>query len=220
MNLLNSLKSAIFEEETPKETHDVKPVTQPQSAAPSYFPPSSYVPPSIQPHSSGKMKQTLVDELNKALVGSPYLQFQKMNSGMKSKIADASTRCVAVGIALEAQNVAKQQILSEANKAKDFLLNEGGLFLNDVNTNIAGIDTQLKEKTENILSSIDANQQTIKKLSDEITELQKEKSTCEIKASQDKSQLEVSKIEFNASLNEILQEVNADINDITKYLGV
>lgn len=227
MSFFDKVKGALFEEVTDMETSEkkvvsnvnIQNVTTLQENKTFTTVVNSTVNNLVQPVSTGKIKQALSSELVKTLAGSPYLQFQKINSGMKTRVADASTRCVAAGAALDAQGITKVKILDGARDALTFLNGEALSFQNDITSSITGLDHQLKNKTETILASIDEKQQKIKILSEEIANLQKDKSNFEIKVGQDKSQLEVSKIEFNASVNELLQEINADINDITLYLG-
>lgn len=209
MGLLDSLKSAIFEEngevQEAKPAHSIQKTAQPIQ--------------SISITSDGKIKQKLADELLKNMVDSPYLQYQRMNNSMKVKIADIATRCTAMGIALEGQGITKSKILEGARNAIAFLENESKLFQTTVASSLDSLQQQLSNKSISIENSVEEKRKMITQLSDEISNLQKEKTEFEIKVSQDKGKLETSKVEFNASFNLITQEITKDISDITTYLG-
>lgn len=211
-----SLKGAIFEDETPVETK-IAVAAIPKASPPSYVSASVEGAQKISPQ---KMKQALLDELAKNIVGSPYAQFQKISAQMKTKIADTSTRCMATGAAMEAQNIHKADILLSAKNAVTFLTNESVNFQNEVSNNILSIESQFNAKSASITSSLEQKQNQIKALSEEISQLQKDRSSLEVETAAAKTKFEVSKIEFTGSLDSILQEVNTDINDITNFIGV
>jgi multidrug efflux pump subunit AcrA (membrane-fusion protein) len=213
MSLLKTLKGAIFEEEIVAE----KPT---QAPAPKIAPvptSSQTFTPSISPK---RMRQTLLDELAKSIAGTPYHHYQKINASMKQKIADTATRCMAIGASLEATNISKQDVLKGAKDAVAFLNSEAASFEAEVVNSIGLLDQQFTAKTEAIAQALEQKQNQIKTLSEEISALQKDKSTLEVEVAAEKTKYEVSKIEFTGSLDSILQEINADINDISIHLGV
>lgn len=223
MSIKNSLKGFFFEDEpvaSEGTTTQQKPVSIPKPIPNTAYAGATSVQPTTSASSNGKMKERLEVELSKHLTNSPYSQYQKMNISMKSKITDVSTRCIALGVALEGQGITKQKLVEGTNAAVAFLNTEASNFLAAVSDTSSNWDKQLKAKTDSVLAAIDEKQKAIAKLTEEITSLQREKTEFEIKVSQEKGQLETSKVEFSASFNEIMQEVNKDINDITTYLGV
>lgn len=227
MNMLDKFKSAIFEEDvapTPTAPAGRLPTrallqqqapTTPYTVAAPLSTPNGTVP-AVPKH----MKQTLLDELAKNIVGSPYLQFQKINTSMKLKIGDTATRCMAIGASLDAQGITKQSLLDGANQAKQFLTQEATNFQADVNSNINNLEQQYQTKIAQIATTLEQKQNQIKALSDDISALQKEKSSLDLDVQANKTKFEVSKIEFTGALDSVLQEISTDINDITVYLGV
>lgn len=217
MSLFDTIKNALVEEDAPHVTPVDKKVETKKSPATITIPATN---PTQTTMTSGKMKDILLSGLASSLAGSPYLNFQNMNNKMKLKIADTSTRLSAISASMEVQGITKQAILDGANNAVAFLNNESNTFQSELESNLQRLEQGYKNKTDNISSLLEQKQNQIKVLSEEISNLQKEKSTTDIQAQEEKTQLEVSRIEFSGSLNSIVQEIRNDINDINLNLGV
>lgn len=223
MNILGKAKGFLFEGEDDdvpsapvqkSPTVPLKPATV-QSVVVN----TAYVAASAAPAGGGHFKDALAREVTNNFVNTPYSLFQKMNNGMKPKIADSSARLMAIGTSMEIQGITKQVILDDANKVIAFLNNEANSFNNDLNSSVTEIDTKLKSRSEAIAQSVQQKQDQIKSLQDDILNLQKEKSELEISSGEAKTKLEMSRVEFSGALNALNQEINNDINDITRYIG-
>jgi len=219
MGLFDTIKNALVEDDAPHVTPVAKKVETNYAPTPQTTQ-KTYSSPAQTPLSSGKMKDILLNGLTSNLSGSPYLNFQNMNNKMKLKIADTSTRLSAISASMEVQGITKQAILDGANNAVAFLNNESSTFQSELELNIQRLEQEYKNKTDNISSLLEQKQNQIKVLSEEISSLQKDKSTTDIQTQEEKTHLEVSRIEFSGSLNSIIQEIRNDINDININLGV
>lgn len=215
--MFNKLKGVFFEEgdETPPPTPKTK---ADLPATPAFLSSTPSVGPSVVAHvTSGRFKDKLVAEVQAKFQGQPYMQFQKIATGMKAAIADVGTRTVATVASLTAQGTGKDKILASANDALLFLSSEGQNFHNEISNDIANLDAAHTEKSQKISMDLEAKQAQIKTLSEEISALQIEKSQAEVKLIEEKTKLQVTKAEFEGCLNSLVQEINSDVSDVTRY---
>jgi hypothetical protein len=169
---------------------------------------------------SGKIKEKLVNKLQDKVKGTAYAQFQLINSAMKTKIADPSTRLIAAGASLGAQNVTKQAILEGANNALSFLESEAQGFAATIANDIQNLDRELSTKKEAIEASIKQKNADIVRISEEMAKLQQDKSQLEIDIAASKNKLELVKAEFGVAHGTLTQEIQSEVRDINQYMGV
>lgn len=215
--MLKGLKNVFFEE-IEEEIKETKPVAKTAPVKPQTPTAPAFITRTTSNTSSGtgKIKDLLVDQLNAQLLNSPYLQFQKMNSTMRVKVADSTTRLAAIAASMEVQGFTKEKILEGARNAIAFLEQEAHTFANDIASSIQQTEQDYTNKVGQIDQLLVQKQDAIKTLSDEILNLQKEKSSLGIENQQQKSKLEVDKIEFNSSMTALQQEINNDITDLSR----
>lgn len=214
--MLGKVKGFFFEEsESPPPT----PKTQAQLPVAPVFTSTGAI---AQPHVpvNGKIKENLSDALQKKIAGTAYGQFQKISSGMKTRIVDSSTRCIATGASLEAQGITKDKILTSAQEALGFLNTELEVFSQETVQDLTTADQQFQSKSVEISTAVQQKQDQIRALQDEISDLQKQKATLDITTAEKKSHLEVDKINFQNAVSVLSQEINNDISDITRFMGV
>jgi hypothetical protein len=104
MGLFDTIKNALVEDDAPHVTPVAKKVETNYAPTPQTTQ-KTYSSPAQTPLSSGKMKDILLNGLTSNLSGSPYINFQNMNSKMKPKIADTSTRLAAISASMEVQGI-------------------------------------------------------------------------------------------------------------------
>jgi hypothetical protein len=182
-----------------------------------YVSPSTYLTP-VSTGANVHIKEKITTEVAAKFATSPYLQFQKVSNGMRSKINDVPTRFLASGSALEVQGITKQAILDGTNSILVFLNTEGAEFESSTAIDLKNLENDFQSKVQKISVGLQTKQEQIKALTEEISAQQIEKSTLEVALTAAKTKIEIDKIEFNGALTAIMHELNTDISDINKYL--
>jgi len=171
------------------------------------------------PKPVSKTKQILIDVLedegNKKI---GYNQYKKSLIALKSIIPDEKTRFASAFIASASLGLTKENLLFTLEDSKKVLEKEKIRFDGNITSDL---DEELKNNQNQVISlqdNIAKKTEELKKLTEEIAELQKNKKEAEDYIVAKQNKVEKLKEDFNYSYNELNNELDSDLSKIRTYL--
>lgn len=147
-----------------------------------------------------------------------YVKYKKSLDAMKAIIPDEKTRFVSSYLTAKTLGLSKEKLLNTAEKSIRTLEKELAKFDEMVATSLKDTVGSGQDKVKAISDLITQRTLDLQKLTEEITNLQKQKTDMEIQISKDQSKIDSLKREFSLSYNEITNDIESDIGKISAYL--
>lgn len=214
----NFLKNLFIQDE-PEQATSTQPQTQVTSVP---------TPPTVQsvetnstPVDTSKTKALLRDALEQESSKEfDYLKYKKSLDAMKDLIPDEKTRFISSYITAKTLGLSKEKLINTAEKSLKTLEKELNKFEEMVASSLKETVGSGQDRIKAVGDLITQKAVDLQRISEEITNLQKQKTDMEFQISKDQNKIDSLKREFTLSYNEITNDIKSDIGKIAAYLEV
>lgn len=158
----------------------------------------------------------LMDEAN--LPGPDYFEFCKMMEALEAAVPDEKARYAAVFASLATQGLSKEKLINTAAKYKMVIQDDKTKFEQAVNEKLKGDVESRKGEVSNLQNKIVQNTETIKKLTQEITDAQTKIQSLGSEITEKESKIKSNIDGYTLASNAMLNKINIDIQKIESLL--
>lgn len=226
--IFKNIKGLFIEEvEAPKIRKTSKETTQPvkkekiQNTAPKTTVQRPTIPSS---NAKGQATQKFLDILFKAmeannLEGLDYLEFKQSLQSLSKMPMDEETQFKSAFAMASSMGVTPDKLITTAKHYIDVLTKEEQKFETALQQQIDGRIGQQKQELAAMDKSIKEKSEQIKKLTQQITEIQQKAEKTRTAMNQASEKINVTKSNFVASYNQVRGQIEKDISKMKQYLG-
>jgi len=154
----------------------------------------------------------LMDETN--LPGPDYYEFCKMMEALEAAVPDEKARYGAVFASLAAQGLSKEKLINTAAKYKMVIQEDKTKFEQAVNDKLKGEVDSRKVEISNLQNKVVQNTETIKKLTQEITDAQSKIQALGSEVVEKESKIKTNIDGYSIASGAMLNKINIDIQKI------
>jgi chromosome segregation ATPase len=158
----------------------------------------------------------LMDETN--LPGPDYFEFCKMMEALEAAVPDEKARYAAVFASLATQGLTKEKLINTAAKYKMVIQEDKTKFEQAVNEKLKGEVESRKGEVSNLQNKIVQNTETIKKLTQEITDAQTKIQALGTEITEKESKIKNNIDGYSIASSAMLNKINVDIQKIESLL--
>jgi len=208
-----NFKSLFFEEEPNIKKEENNNIPKPENTT------TQDIDTSATPVDTSATKKVLRDSLEES--DTPefnYIKYKRSLSAMKDVILDEKTRYVSSYITAKTLGLSKAKLIKTAEDSLKKLDSESLKFNDTLKIRFQETVGTGQAKAKNLTDLITKKTQDLQKLTEEITNIQKQKTEVDIQASKDQNKLDSLKRNFELAYQEISNEVKSDITKIKTYL--
>jgi predicted nucleic acid-binding Zn-ribbon protein len=159
---------------------------------------------------------SLMDQAN--LPGPDYFEFCKMMEALEAAVPDEKARYAAVFASLKVQGLTKDNLISTAGKYKAVIQDDKAKFDIAVNDKLKGEVESRKVQLKDLGAKIVQNTETIKKLTQEITDAQNKIQLLNAEVGEKENKIKSNSEGYTVACNAMLNKINIDIQKIQSLI--